>query len=257
MIALIDADSLLYKAGFTFEDKTNWNETAIEAGVTDVDDISYTSDIVNAKNAIDGLIENILFKTGCNSVELWLTGNDNFRYDVLDSYKHNRKESRKPLGYAELWDYLVTKYGAHVATGYEADDVVVYKKTTHHDDFFLCAIDKDVLLQTVGTHYNYGRDEFITVTAKEADRFFYYQVLRGDNVDGYKGCKGIGDVKANKLLDLAEEAGISYWTMVCTTYEDKGMAEEEAIQQARMASMHQLKELPDGSYTIELWTPPK
>ena len=29
-IALIDADSLIYKSGFTFEDKTTWNEIELE-----------------------------------------------------------------------------------------------------------------------------------------------------------------------------------------------------------------------------------
>lgn len=254
MIALIDADSLLYKAGFTFEEKFDWNEWEVSIGKEAPQECIF-SNTIEAKNAIDSLIENIKFNTGCDEVELWLTAEGNFRYDVLDTYKSNRKGSRKPKDFQILWKYLVEEYNAQVAVGYEADDVVVYKKTKHPEDYFLCAIDKDVLLQSVGTHYNYNKDEFIEVNGEEAERFFYYQVLVGDTVDGYKGCPGIGNVKANKILDKAKEEGIPLWEAVRDTFEDKGFTEEDAIIQARLASMHQLEATGKGFYKVVLWEP--
>ena len=205
MVALVDADSLLYKTGFAFEDKTDWNSLAVLVGKAVDPDISKTTDVLGAKNAIDALIENIKFKTGCDEVELWLSGGNNFRYDVLPTYKSNRASYEKPLAYGELWEYLITKYSAKVTDGFEADDVVVYLKKTHPEDYLLCAIDKDVLKQTVGAHYNYGTDEIVETSKEEAVRFFFFQVLKGDPVDGYKGCPSIGDKRANVILDKVAE----------------------------------------------------
>ena len=259
MICLIDADSILYKSGFSYEEKIDWNELERDLDVTKETSISITSNLVEAKNAIDGLVENMMFKTGCDSYELWLTGGNNFRYDVEPTYKSNRKGSRKPIGFTELWQYLMDKYDAQVAVGYEADDVVVTKKTNHPEEYFLCAIDKDVLYQSEGTHYNYGTDEFITTTASEANRFFYYQILAGDTVDGYKGIPKIGKVKAEKLLDETEPS--EYWEAcvdLCMMRMD--LDEDAAVEymtiQARMASMHQLIESSNGRrFTLRLWSP--
>lgn len=260
-VALVDADSILYKVGFTFEEKTDWG---------DGDGVSITSDLQTCKNAIDGLIENIRFKTGCEEVELWLTGSNNFRHDVVDDYKHNRVLSRKPTDYDRLKLYLLHKYDANVADGFEADDMVVYLKTAKPDDYFLCAIDKDVLYQTVGSHFNYNEGNIVKVTEKEAIRFFYFQVLAGDTTDGYKGVPSIGKVKANKLLDKVEEdmeEGYSledlekaYWEAVKKIANSVMEGSEEEVEsylltQARLASMHQLKCDENGDFFIDLWKP--
>lgn len=255
MIALIDGDSLLYKIGFIFQETNNWNELEVELGLDEPLYIVDT-DIVSAKNAIDALIDNIMFKTGTDDVEIWLTGYNNFRYQVDPTYKHNRSKAIKPVLYTELWDYICKKYKANIAHGYEADDVVVYKKTIKPNKYVLCAIDKDVLCQTVGTHYNYTKDEMITITKQEAIRFAYYQTLVGDKVDGYPGCPGIGPVKAKQLLDKAEDTTddieLSYWLETKQAFEAKGLTEEDAIKQMRLANMHQLDDTK-----IKLWKPPK
>ena len=248
-IALIDADSLIYKSGFTFEDKTCWNEIEMSLGIDTTADISLSADLLLAKNAIDAIIQNIMFKTGCDDYELWVTGKGNFRYEILDTYKGNRVNVRKPIEYQNLYNYLISRYGAKKADGVEADDMVVYLKTTYPMKYTLCAIDKDVLCQTVGCHYNYGKDEFITVSEEEAIRFFWFQVLMGDGVDGYKGCKGIGKVKANKILDEAQEnakqtnvsLNDAYASAVCRTYMEANETKEYLLQTCRVANMHQIR----------------
>ena len=256
MIALIDGDSLIYKIGFTFEETIVWNEDEVDTEPI----VSTHLDYHNAYSAIDSLIESIMFKTCSSSVQLWLTKGNNFRYTVDSTYKHNRKENRKPQMYQELFNYLVDNYNANIANGYEADDVVVYLKSTYPDEYILCAIDKDVLYQTTGYHYNYNKEEFITVDDYMATRFPYLQTLTGDQVDGYPGCKGIGAVKANKILDKAEELAIkhniplieSYWIEIVKTFEEKGLTEEDAITQMRLANMKQF-----NGKIIDLWTPLK
>lgn len=244
MIALIDGDSLIYKIGFTFQETIVWNEDDVD---TKDKIVSTYADLQSGYKAIDSLVDSIMFKTNCDEVEIWLTkSGSNFRHVVYSDYKHNRKASAKPILYDALFEYLIKHYNANVTVGYEADDMVVYLKTTNPSDYFLCAIDKDVLYQTVGNHYNYNKEEFIKVNEKEADRFAYYQCLVGDTTDGYPGCPGIGDKKATKLLDESDD----YWKTIVETYKSKGLTEYDAIVQMRLANMHQF-----NGKIIELWTP--
>lgn len=251
MLALVDADSLIYRVACAIEEKTIWNEAEFEAGLEDELIVTYETNIKQAKSTVDGLIENILFATGCDGYELWLTGKTNFRDDNPLGYKANRKDIRRPEGYSEIKQHLIDKHGAKLQEGLEADDIVVYLKTTYPDDYILCAIDKDVLLQTVGTHYNYGNDTEVTVNEVEAIRFAYYQTLVGDPVDGYKGCPGIGKVKGGKLLnDLTDESEM--WSVVVETYEKKGLTIDDAINTMRLANMHQW-----NGKKVVYWTPPE
>lgn len=237
LTALIDADSLIYRSGFCFEDKTTWNELEMELGIESNAETSYSADLLLAKNAIDATIENIKFKTGCDEVELWVSGSGNFRYDVMSTYKGNRVNVRKPLEYDNLYKYLVNNYNANIANGWEADDVVVARKTAFPLKYVLCAIDKDVLYQSVGNHYNYGKDEFVSVSEEEAERFFWFQVLTGDGADGYKGCKGIGKVKADRILS---DCNNEYRLAVEKAYEEAGQTYEEFLATCRVANMKQL-----------------
>ena len=248
MIALIDADSLLYKVGFAIEDKVIWNEQEVALGLEEPE-IEYYTDIEQCKTTFEQMVDNIVFATDCDSAYLVFSGKGNFRLDLPSSYKENRSETRKPLGYQELRDFAEDVYHSYTPEGMEADDYVVYMKTTYPEDYILCAIDKDVLYQTVGTHYNYGKDEEVTVTEWEAIKFAYYQTLTGDTSDGYKGAIGIGPVKANNILANCETEE-ELWKAVVATYEERGQTEEEAIWTMRLANMHQY----DGT-KIVLWKP--
>lgn len=249
MIALIDADSLLYKVGFAIEDKVIWNEQEVEAGLEEPD-VEYYTDLDQCKKTFDQLVDNILFATDCDSAYLVFSGGGNFRLELPTAYKEHRKDTRKPLGHEELRAYAEAAYKTHTPINMEADDYVVYLKTTYPEDYILCAIDKDVLYQTVGTHYNYGKDEEVTVNEFEAIWYAYYQVLTGDTSDGYKGAIGIGPVKAEKILDGCETEE-ELWKAVVETYESRGQTEDEALQTMRLANMHQY----DGN-KIVLWEPP-
>jgi len=251
MLSLVDADSLLYRVACAIEEKVLWNENEYEAGLEDELIVTYSTNNDQLITTIDGLIDNILFATGCDDYELWLTGSSNFRYDNPLGYKENRKEIRKPEGYDLLKQHLIDNHKAKLIEGLEADDVVVHLKTKHPDDYILCAIDKDVLFQTVGTHYNYGNDTEVTINEEEAIRFAYWQTLVGDPTDGYKGCKNIGKVKATKALkDIDNEYDM--WQVVVGLYEKQGMTEEDAINTMRLANMHQW-----NGKEVVYWTPPQ
>lgn len=248
MIALTDADSLMYKVGFAIEDKVVWNEAEVALGLEEPD-VDYFTDIEQCKETFARQVSNILFATGCDSELLVMSGKGNFRLDLPTSYKENRKETRKPLGYKELRAWVEKTYTTHAPDGMEADDYVVYMKTAYPEDYILCAIDKDVLYQTEGTHYNYGRDEEVTVSQWDAVKFAYYQCLTGDVADGYKGANGIGPKKAEKILAGCETEE-ELWEAVLKTYEARGHTADEALWTMRLANMHQF----DGNKVV-LWEP--
>ena len=250
MTALIDADSLLYKVCCAIEEKIIWNEPEFDAGIDKVAEITYSIDINQAYKTFDQLVENILFATGCDDCLLVFTTKGNFRDNLPIEYKANRKDLRKPEGMEKLLAYAKTNYTTKDHKDLEADDICVYLKTQYPDDYLLCAIDKDVLYQTVGTHYNYNSDEEVTVTEEEAINYAYYQTLVGDVSDGYKGCPGIGKVKAERALaDCTNE--LEMWQMVVGLFEAKGLTKEDAINTMRLANMHQF-----NGKGVKLWEPP-
>lgn len=251
MKALIDADSLLYKVGFAIEEKTYWNEFDVEVGQDDSPDITLDTDLEQCFKTFDQLIDNIMFATECDDLLLVFSGKDNFRLSLPTSYKENRNDARKPTGYSQILQYAKDSYPFVVTDGYEADDYVVWLKTTSNEDIVLCAIDKDIIYQTAGTHYNYGKDEWIEVNEWEAIWFAYYQTLTGDQSDGYKGCKGIGDKRARAALAECSNEN-ELWEAVVDLYVSKGHDPEEALWTMRLANMHQF----DGE-KINLWNPPE
>lgn len=260
MIALIDADSIVYRVCCAVEDKTVWNEMEVlTAQETDLD-IEYTINLDTMYATIDGIIENILFATECKKAMICIgDGTKNFRFSNPLGYKDNRKDLRKPEGFKEAIDYLVNEHKARLIGNnlIEVDDEVVYLKTKYPDKYMLCAIDKDVLYQTEGEHYNYVKDEFITVTKEDTIKYLFYQALVGDASDGYKGCKGIGDKKAKELLSYytdgkkipLEKLESYLYKMLLPTFISKGHNEDYFLQTLRLASMHQY----NGS-TVDLFS---
>lgn len=246
MKALIDSDSILYKVCCSVEEKTIWNECEHEAGIEDEPIVTYSSDLDSCISLFNGIIENILFATECDDYELHFTGNSNFRNTNPLGYKANRKELRKPLLFNELKEYALNAHKGILNEEIEADDMVVYLKTKYPEDYLLCAIDKDVLYQTPGTHYDYNNDKVITVDEKDAIRFLYYQCLVGDTSDGYIGCRGVGKVNANKLLgDVKHKlTNLEYATELYRTVEDayikKGHTIDDFLNTLKLADMHQI-----------------
>jgi len=235
--ALIDADSLIYKVGFSIEDKTVWNEYEVQYEDAEPD-VEYITDLEQCYATCDALVENIMFAAEAEECLLVFTGKGNFRYDNPLGYKQHRVGARKPTAYTEILNYLMTKYPSKMCEGYEADDYVVWLKMQKPDDYMVCAIDKDVIYQTPGLHYNYSTEDYISVSERKAKLFEYYQCLVGDTSDGYKGCPGIGPVKAKDILRECQDEQ-EMWSAVVDTYEKKGLTKEDAINTMRLCSMHQ------------------
>lgn len=184
--ALIDGDLLVYSIGFAHE---NEHENL-------------------AISKLDETLHQIAQGAGCETFEVFLSGDTNFRKEVAVTlpYKGNRKAGR-PKHYDVLRKFMLEQYGAVLSEGEEADDLLgcSQKETT-----IICSIDKD-LDMIPGWHFNFKNQERYFIEELEGYRNFCKQMLVGDAVDNIKGIDKIGKVKAAKLLDDAS----SYQEMLC------------------------------------------
>lgn len=181
---LIDADPLAYRAVFSKGDTLD--------GVVDKIDELYQQ-----------IIESVVYEFGDDDLEYhsYLTGKNNFRYDICKDYKAQRpKEKPTFLDFAR--SHIMDKHGAILTDGEEADDAIAIMATKHYPDAIIVSIDKD-FKQVPSLNYNPVKDVWDRVDHWNGLRFFYTQLLVGDRVDNIHGVFKIGPVKAEKILDGA------------------------------------------------------
>jgi len=207
---LIDADILVYRIAFGNED----------------DSIDY------AKQNMDNLLAEILVGVGsdADSFQLYLTGEGNFRKELatIQPYKGTRK-TEKPEHYQALRDYLVDTWGAKVIVGMEADDALAIEGTRLGNEAVIVSIDKD-LLQVAGRHYNFNTKQMVVIDEFTGMYNLYHQMLTGDRVDNIRGVKGIGKVKATKILAECKTE-LDMFNAVLKAYDDNL---DELIENARL-----------------------
>ncbi len=181
MKALLDADVMAYRAAAACK------EESVETATATVDRI-----------VLDALLSCDVDDKFYDKWQLYLTGNDNFRKQISNTYKANRT-APKPEHLPALRQHLIEQWGAVVAEGQEADDAIAIEATKLNGDFVIISIDKD-FKQVPGHHYNFVKREHFFVTPDEGLRFLYMQILMGDTADNVIGIKGIGPKKAEAAL---------------------------------------------------------
>lgn len=166
---------------------------------------------------VEEMIDKTLNETGASEFSIYLSGNNNFRYEIYPEYKANRTQP-KPRFLKEVKDYLIEKYQAVVSDGCEADDLLGIEQCQLYQGYegtwptIICSIDKD-LRMIPGMHYSFeikgtsvkGKEwirpmEITNVEYFDGLRRFYTQLLTGDSTDNVKGAAGIGPVKAQRIL---------------------------------------------------------
>lgn len=193
MIALIDADIVCFRSAAASE-HDSFNVACLRA---------------------DDMMRRILINCGSDQYRAFLSGGNNFRYTIDPSYKANRKDKVDPRWREDLKEFLVLEWGAEVTDGIEADDALGIYQT---DETIICSIDKD-LLQIPGKHYNFVKEEFTEVSELKGLQWFYQQMLIGDTSDNIVGVRGIGKVKAEKLITPLKEEKEMYF-IVRSLYKD-------------------------------------
>ena len=129
----------------------------------------------------------------------------------------------------------------------EADDAMgIY--ATQHPGNIIVSPDKD-MKQIPGKLYNL--EDTITITPEEGAKWHLIQTLAGDQTDGYSGVPGIGVKRAETLFN---KEGYN-WATVVKAFTDKGLTEEDALLNARLARILTIEDYDTEQQEPKLWTP--
>ena len=129
----------------------------------------------------------------------------------------------------------------------EADDAMgIY--ATQHPGNIIVSPDKD-MKQIPGKLYNL--EDTITITPEEGAKWHLIRTLAGDQTDGYSGVPGIGVKRAETLFN---KEGYS-WATVVKAFTDKGLTEEDALLNARLARILTIEDYETEQQEPKLWTP--
>lgn len=127
-------------------------------------------------------LENIVEKAGSHPYNLYLTGKGNFRYQITDTYKSNRKDTVRPRYLTEVKGHFLKYHDALKAEGLEADDLIAM---AWRPGDIIVSLDKDFAQITGAVIYNWVKEEFKTID--NGWRFFCEQLLTGDSADAIEG----------------------------------------------------------------------
>ena len=236
---LIDSDFLAYKAA-----------QACEIG------IDFGEDVIIAQSQFSEVLK--VFHNELNKVTkammeddfiLYFSSTKNFRKKLYPDYKGHRMK-RKPLGYKRLVNYCRDNHNFKLIEGLEADDTIGIEATRHPDPSnIIVSPDKD-MRQIPCVLWNMS-DDVVEITEQEGDRWHLIQALSGDPTGGYSGCPGIGVKRATELLNKNE----NQWEAVCKAYRDRGLSDDDALLNARLAKILRNENYDHDRNQPILWNP--
>jgi DNA polymerase-1 len=251
-LLLIDGDQFLFKATAAVEEEVRWDEQ---------NHVLY-SNVEKAWKNLQSMVQRIQERFDTAQHAVCFSTYPGFRSKIDATYKATRA-ARKPLCYAALRERMDSTYTCVTFPALEADDVMGILATKPSPSGLrriIVSQDKD--MKTIPGELWDGKDHH-HISEAEADRWHLYQTLTGDTVDEYKGCPGMGPVKANKLLDsttvwLDDKTANEYpvWTLIVAAFEKQGLTEVDALVQARLARILRWSDWNATTKEPILWCPP-
>ena len=237
MKLLIDADFIVYKSCAAAETEVDFGD----------DVILVTSNFSDAYSATKRELTKIENKLGSfSSMILFFSDSTNFRKKILSDYKGHRNR-KKPCGYKRLINELKKEYKVIIKPTLEADDCMgIY--STKYPGNIIVSPDKD-MKQIPGQLYNF--EEVFTITSTEGAKWHLIQSMAGDQTDGYSGVPGIGVKRAESLF---KDQGYR-WKTVIKAFEDKGLTDEDALVNARLARILTVDDYDFEKREPILWSP--
>lgn len=294
-VLLIDADSIVFGAGFATEKMyylLNWDfdeeqgifvstknfqykkevdefiaENGMEEGTYEISKSRKAEPLVNALALAKRTLNNIQEKLQSYNIEVYLTGDGNFRYDIatIQPYKGNRVNAARPTHEKDIRQYLIDRWDAEVVNGQEADDMVSIRQMQLWPDSVIVSADKD-LDMCPGWHSKIKEPTPYYITWEQGMYNFYMQLLTGDPTDHIRGVPGVGKKKAEAILEGLDNE-IDMYRAAYDTYlgyhklclEKEGLeideetiyekVEDEVIENARLLWMKQGHD--------DVWGPPE
>jgi DNA polymerase-1 len=238
---LIDGDLILYKATSAAEFESN----------PEGDIWLLSTNLEQARDMWDSQIRSISEALDSDDIVVVLSGPKDFRRELESTYKGNRKGKRKPLGYTVVRDWLYERHPGRVVAqdSLEADDYLgILATTPNAPERIIVSDDKD--LKTIpGSLYRLG--VLHEISTDEAEYNWLFQTLTGDPADGYKGCPGVGEVKAKAILSKVG----GRWENVRQAFLKAGLSDTDAVLQARLARILRHDDWDSTAKQPRLWSP--
>jgi len=237
MKLLIDCDFVVYKCCAAAEAEIDFGD----------DVIVVTSSFKEAYSCVKRELNRIANKFGSfDEMILFFSDSKNFRKDIQKNYKGHRNR-KKPCGYRRVINKLNDEYPVIKMAGLEADDSMgVY--ATKHTGNIIVSPDKD-MRQIPGMLWNF--EESTLIKPEEGAKWHLIQSMAGDNTDGYAGVPGIG---VKRAVALFEEKGYS-WKTVVEAFKEKGLSEDIALENARLARILTNEDYDDEKMEPIPWSP--
>ena len=236
---LIDSDFVAYKSAQACEECIDFGDDVVIA----------QSDFKETLKVFERELRKITTAMMDDEIILYFSSPKNFRKEIFPDYKGHRNR-RKPLGYKRLVNHCCDNYNVVIRDGLEADDSLGMDATKFPStDTILVSPDKD-MRQIPGVLWDMTND-VEEITKEDGDRWHLIQALAGDATDGYSGCPGIGVKRASDILNKHK----SPWSAVCKAYEDKGLSDDDALMNARLAKILQHEDYDYDKQQPILWNP--
>ena len=237
MKLLIDADFTVYKCCAAAETEIDFGD----------DVIVVTSKFSEAYACVMREIKKIQRHFGSfDDIILFFSSSNNFRKKIQADYKGHRNR-KKPCAYKRVINKLKTEFEVITMPTLEADDAMgIY--ATKNPGNIIVSPDKD-MRQIPGMLYNF--DESFTIIKSEGAKWHLVQSAAGDNTDGYSGIPGIGIKRATQMF---EEKGWS-WKTLRDAFKEKGLSEEVALMNARLAKILTTDDYDHEKGEPVLWSP--
>lgn len=247
---LVDADVLAYQAGHQSSTKTDWGGGKW----------SYTGDVGEGLGRAEAYLSDLVEAYPDRDVVMMFSGDlkDNFRMGVYPQYKAKRAGNpfTKPPHFAALREEMIKHpdWKTVCCPNIEADDLL---GITAKSDDIIVSIDKD--LMTIPCLHVNLRDVGCTptrVTQEEADTFLWTQTIMGDTVDDIPGIKGVGKIKAERIMSAYDERDYpTHWSYVREVYINHGHTEADALMNHRLVRILRPGEYDMDTEEVTLWTP--
>ena len=236
---LIDGDLYLYRSAIAVESEIDWG-----------DDVwSLSTDLKAAKKLFISMVDGFKKELVVEDVIVTISGQQNFRKDILETYKGGRKKVRKPVGYKALVAWAMETYDSVLVDCLEADDVMGIMGSMPNTEAIIVSDDKD--MKTIPCRlYRPTDNDRLVISDMEANRNFLIQALMGDMTDGYGGCPKVGIKTAEKILGSHPT-----WDAVVKQYQKENLTADYALTQARMARILRCTDWDDEKGEVILWKP--
>ena len=209
MRVVIDGCSIAFICG--------WN-TIYKAWDTDYDRV-----LLNVNN----LVSKILINTKAKEYLGFVGKGRGFRKELFPDYKSNRDGVIYPPYLEQIKQHLVDYWDFIRVSKFEPDDAVSILKF-RDKDVTIAAIDKDIIYNIAGNHYNYKTHQWIYTTKIDADLTFWKSMIIGDTGDNVKGIPRKGEEHAEKVF--VDHILKDYKTLILNEY-TKHYGEYEGIKE--------------------------